>query len=91
MKTLEELRKEINFIDDEILKLFEQRMNVVKEIYFVKQELNLPTHVPAREQSMKENYVKKLSNPTYENYYLQILEKYLDVSKQFQNSLKENK
>lgn len=90
MKTLEELRKEINFIDDQILKLFEQRMNVVKDIYFIKQELNLPTFVSAREQSMKETYVKKLSNPTYENYYLQILEKYLEVSKQFQNALKEN-
>ena len=88
MKTLDELRKEINAIDDEILKLFEQRMNVVKDVYFVKQELNLPTFVPSREQIMKETYVKKLSNPDFQNYYLQILEKYLEVSKQFQNDLK---
>ncbi|MGI5842363.1 MAG: chorismate mutase [Christensenellales bacterium] len=87
MKNLDELRKEINFVDDEILKLFEKRMDIVKEINKIKTELGLPIFVPERETQMKEANCKKLQNADYTNYYLQVLESYLEVSKQFQNEL----
>ena len=47
---LQELRKEIDQIDDKIVALFCQRMEVSAKIGAYKKERNLPVFVPEREQ-----------------------------------------
>ena len=42
MKDLKEIRKEINQIDEEMLKLFEKRMDVVNDVALYKKENNIP-------------------------------------------------
>ena len=47
---LQELRKEIDAIDDQLVALFCQRMEVSAKIGAYKKERNLPIFVPEREQ-----------------------------------------
>ena len=48
---LQELRKEIDVIDDQIVTLFCQRMAVSTKIGAYKKERNLPVFVPEREMA----------------------------------------
>ena len=45
-----ELREEIDKIDDQLVKLFVQRMQVSEQVAQYKRERNLPILVPARER-----------------------------------------
>ena len=47
---LKELRQEIDVIDDQLVRLFAQRMDVAARIADYKKENNLPILVPARER-----------------------------------------
>ena len=47
---LQDLRGKIDKIDDELVRLFEQRMDVSAEIAGYKQQNNIPVHDPARER-----------------------------------------
>ena len=47
---LNDLRKEIDAIDDELVSLFAKRMDVSARIAGVKKEKSLPIFVPARER-----------------------------------------
>jgi len=64
---LKELRQKIDKIDDEIVRLFEQRMEVSGEIARYKFAHDLPMHDPAREQQkIQELSIKvKKGNETY--------------------------
>lgn len=52
MNTLERLRKEIDEIDGEILKLLGRRLNVAREIGAFKVKNGLPVRDPEREQDI---------------------------------------
>ena len=58
---LQDLRSRINKIDDELIRLFEQRMDVSVEIARYKRQHNLPVHDPAREQEILGNISRKVS------------------------------
>ena len=47
---IKELRGQIDKIDDELVRLFGQRMDVAAQIADYKKENNLPIFVPARER-----------------------------------------
>ena len=52
MKTLEELRKELDGIDSELMRLYSERMEVSKEIGRLKRREGLPVEVPEREKEV---------------------------------------
>lgn len=60
MKTMEQLRAEIDEINREIVGLLAKRMEVAGEIAEYKKRLGLPVHVPEREKTVIEN-VKMLA------------------------------
>ena len=60
MKEISELRHQIDGIDDELVKLFCQRMDVAAQIAAYKKENNLPILVPAREREKLREYVERL-------------------------------
>ena len=64
---LEELRAEIDTIDDNLLQDFAQRMNVVGQIGLEKKSEGLPTLDPAREREKLADIVTKLP-PEMEQY-----------------------
>jgi chorismate mutase/prephenate dehydratase len=49
---LDDLRKRINELDDDILKLLEERARVVGDVASAKRETNLPTYDPERERQV---------------------------------------
>ncbi len=49
---LDDLRKRINELDDDILKLLEERARVVSDVAHAKREANLPTYDPERERQV---------------------------------------
>jgi len=64
---LQELRKQIDEIDDGLVRLFQQRMDVSAEIARYKKENNLPVHDPAREREKLYDLSFK-TNPGRESY-----------------------
>ncbi len=59
---LQELRKEIDDIDDKIVDLFCQRMAVSARIGAYKKERNLPVFVPEREQEKLADVASKATS-----------------------------
>ncbi len=63
MRTLEELRQEMNYLNHAILALLNKRARVATEVLAVKQRDNLPIHDPARELAMLEDLVAANTGP----------------------------
>lgn len=87
MNKLEECRNKIDEIDNEIIKLFEKRMDVVSEVIRYKMENNIPVLDNSREVIMLEKNLNKISNPEYKKYYESILKGFLKASKELQNDI----
>ncbi|MGL5055529.1 MAG: chorismate mutase [Fusobacteriaceae bacterium] len=60
MLKLKELREKINFIDSEILKLLEERAEVVTRVGELKKGTNIPLYIPERESEILENISSKV-------------------------------
>ena len=58
---INELRGQIDTIDDELVKLFAKRMDVAAQIAEYKKEHNLPILVPAREREKLKDVAEKHS------------------------------
>lgn len=84
MKDLKQCREELDSIDLEIIKLFEKRMSIIKDVAIYKKENNLPILDETREEMMLQKNLKNLNNAELKEYYKAILETYLDVSKKYQ-------
>lgn len=63
MKRLDELRQNIDAIDDEILRLLNKRAEYVVEVGRIKQKSNRPLYVPSREKAIYERLVKNNPGP----------------------------
>ncbi len=84
MKDLKQYREQLDSIDLEIIKLFEKRMSIIKDVAKYKKENNLPILDETREKMMLQKNLKKLNNAELKEYYKAILKTYLDVSKKYQ-------
>jgi chorismate mutase/prephenate dehydratase len=91
MSKIDEARKQIDLIDEEMLKLFIQRMECAKVIGKYKLDNNLPIYDPVREKHIIETKVKKLNNQELESYYINYIKSLMDISKRYQSSLFEGK
>ncbi|NPA33242.1 MAG: prephenate dehydratase [Aquificae bacterium] len=58
MEELKELRERIDRIDEEILRLLNERAKLAKKIGEIKTKKNLPVHVPERERQIFEKILK---------------------------------
>ena len=83
---LEELRAEIDTIDDSLLQDFAQRMNVVGQIGMEKKNEGLPTLDPAREREKLADIVAKLP-PEMEQYGYTLWSMLFEISRSYQSSL----
>lgn len=74
---LEECRKKIDEIDKQLLKLFVERMEVVKNVAEFKKENNLPILNSAREQEVIDNKLKNSPNNIHEyvkSFFVNLME-----------------
>lgn len=81
---LEQLRQEIDQIDQELVKLFGQRMDVSARIADYKRENAMPVFVPARERS-KLQEVAKLAGPDMANYTRVLYSMLFELSRSYQS------
>ena len=92
MKDLNKYRKEIDKVDSKIIKLYEKRMSIVKNITNYKIINNIPVLDSSRESKMLDKNLNKIKNKDYKKYYESVLKGYLDASKKMQEEIiKENK
>lgn len=85
---LDEIRKQIDEIDGQILELFCRRMNLVKEVAAYKIENGLPVLRPEREQSILEN-VSNRAGAEYGLYAAELFRCLMEVSREMQTQIME--
>lgn len=77
------LRNEIDIIDDSMRRLFEKRLNTIKEIKKIKKELNIPILNVTRENEIiikNSNFVSK----EFKKYYISFLKETMKISREYQ-------
>ena len=80
MGNLDQYRKEINRIDNELAKLFEERMLVSKAIGEYKKEKGLPVKDEARENAVIEKGRQRIKDAEIEPYYVDFQKSVMNIS-----------
>ena len=83
---LNDLRSEIDKIDDELVNLFTQRMEISAQIAGYKKEKSLPIFVPAREREKLTDVAKK-AGPDMANYTRVLYSMLFELSRSYQSKL----
>lgn len=85
---LKDYRKEIDAIDEELVRLFQERMDVAEKIAAYKKEKNLPIFQPAREQE-KLIQIQEMSRPEMVPYLQKVYALLFELSRSYQASREE--
>lgn len=86
MKDLSQCRKEIDQIDQQLIKLFEQRMALSKEVVTYKLAHNMKIFQPEREKDVLEKNVKRLNDDNLQEYARNFVQDIMDIGKSYQAS-----
>lgn len=81
---LNELRGQIDHIDDQLVELFTKRMNIAASIGDYKKENNLPVFVPAREREKLKDVAEK-AGPEMANYTRVLYSMLFELSRSYQS------
>ena len=84
---LDEIRKEISAINDQMLPLFLRRMELSSQVARYKKAHGLPTLDRKREEAILQKVADNSSDDMRE-YALEFFKKMMDLSKQYQDTLK---
>ena len=85
---MNKLRKEIDRIDSEILRLYEERMDVARKIGQYKIENELPVYDAAREDAKLEKIFESVKNEDYADGAAQLFITLMQVSRELQEDIK---
>lgn len=89
MSDLKEVRVKINEVDKQMAKLFEQRMNLAKQVAENKIKYALPIEDKVREKQVIENNINYIENDEIKKYYVTFMQNTMEVSKKYQSRLME--
>jgi len=81
---LKDYRDQIDKIDDELVRLFTQRMNISARIADFKKENNLPIYVPTRERAILQEIAEK-AGPDMSNYARVLYSLLFELSRSYQS------
>lgn len=81
---LNELREEINQIDNALVKLFADRMDIAAQIADYKMQNNLPIYVPAREREILQTVAQQV-DPEKANYVRVLYSMLFELSRSYQS------
>ncbi|WP_081167510.1 chorismate mutase [Lactococcus garvieae] len=82
--TLENIRKEIDLIDEQIIELLETRMSLVEKVIIAKEKENIRVLDPKREKYILEKIEKKIENPHHESSIQSIYTEIMRCSRDYQ-------
>ena len=88
--SIEELRNEIDSVDEQLVKLFERRMEISGEIAKYKKENSLPVFDRGRERDIINRVTQDVS-PEFESYMRSLYITVFDLSRSYQKKLIGNK
>ena len=86
MKNLEQCRKEIDIIDQELITLFEKRMKISREVVNFKLQHNLQIFQPAREQLVIDKSVELIEERALKPYGATFIQMLMNISKSYQST-----
>ena len=81
---INELRNQIDNVDDQLVKLFVERMNLSAQIADYKKEHKLPIYVPSREREKLQN-VAEQAGAEMDNYTRVLYSMLFELSRSYQN------
>lgn len=81
---LSELRDQIDHIDNELVRLFAQRMEMSAQVADYKKANNLPIYVPSREREILQNVAEK-AGPEMANYTRVLYSMLFELSRSYQS------
>lgn len=84
MKDLNECRKEIDAIDQQMIKLFEKRMMVAKDVVNYKLSQDMEIFQPKREEEVIQKNVDRIENEELEAYAKIYVQNVMNISKSYQ-------
>lgn len=84
MKSLEDLRLEIDKIDKEMVTLFEKRMEIVSQVGLVKEKNKISVLDSKREERLLEKNISYLDNKELIGYLKEFYKTIMDLSKDYQ-------
>ena len=84
---LDEAREIINRVDEQMAKLFLERMDAVKTVYEYKQENGLPILDPKREAAVIERNAATVEDEMLKAYYIDYLKDVMAISRAYQHRL----
>jgi len=87
MSVIEEYRRKIDKIDDEMRILFEQRMKFVEIIAEYKKEKGINILNKNREDEVIRKNASNLTNPNFKKYYINYIKNIMSISKSYQEEL----
>ena len=87
MQTLEESRREIDRIDREMARLFEERMRTVAQVIEYKKVVGMHILDSSREAAVIEKNSAYIQDPALLDYYLRFIQAQMDLSKEYQRTL----
>lgn len=87
MTELEQARKIINATDEEMARLFQQRMDAVRMVANHKKQHGLPVEDIAREEQLIKRNSSFIDEEDYLSYYVEFLRGTIETSKKFQRKL----
>lgn len=86
-KEIENLRKQIDKIDDEMLKLYEKRMDVCYKVGEYKKENQLSSYDPDREDALLADVMSKVKDPKYADGAAQLFLTLMQASCELQDKI----
>ncbi|MBE6018026.1 MAG: bifunctional chorismate mutase/prephenate dehydratase [Lachnospiraceae bacterium] len=89
MGNIEEYRKEINEIDEQMAELFKQRMAVSRKVAEYKMECGLPVKDENREAQIYAKCAERINDPEIEAYYVNFQKALIGLSCDYQTRLME--
>ncbi|MFD3156611.1 chorismate mutase [Haloimpatiens sp. FM7330] len=87
MENLDIIREKIDDIDKEIVKLFEERMNVVMKVAEYKQQNNIPILNQKREEEIINKNISRLKNKELKIPTKEFLQSLMSVSRKYQSKI----
>ncbi|MBE6806486.1 MAG: chorismate mutase [Ruminococcaceae bacterium] len=87
MSDLEQARQAINEADRELVRLFERRMEAVRQVAQYKKEHGLPVEDTTREEHIVRKNAAFVENEDYRSYYVSFLRAAMELSKNYQHRL----
>ncbi len=82
---LEDIRKEIDQVDRELIHLLEKRMDLVKHVIAYKKENQLPILDSQREQAVLDKVSLLVSNPAYQSAVVDTFSDIMKNSRHYQH------